>query len=67
MQPKRGEELPQSRLTAADIRGIRLAVFEGASPSEVAKWYGISRIHVWRIANRKAWKHVPVAAPQFGV
>ncbi len=57
-QPKRGEELPQAKLTGPDILGIRLALSEGASPSEVARWYGISRIHVWRIKHRKAWAHV---------
>jgi Mor family transcriptional regulator len=59
MTTKRGEELPQSRLSEADVRGIRMAVTEdGASPSEVARWYNVSRIHVWRIVNRKAWAHV---------
>ena len=61
--PKRGEDLPQAKLTEADVRGIRLAVSEGASPSEVARWYHISRVHVWRIKSRKAWKHVADIPP----
>lgn len=55
---KRGEALPQAKLKESDIRGIRLAIAEGASTSEVARWYKISRIHVWRIARRKSWSHV---------
>ena len=63
----RGEELPQTRLTEADVVLIRQAYQEHLriqaqadelSPSALAKKFEISRNQVYRIVNYSDWKHV---------
>lgn len=64
---KHGEELPQSKLTDANIRRIRrrLKKHDGLltearkhSPQEIAKEYGVCRRTVERIETGAAWGHV---------
>lgn len=63
----RGEELPQTKLTAEDVVLIRKAHQEHLrlqaqadelSPGTLAKKFGISRNQVYRIVNYSDWKHV---------
>ena len=63
----RGEELPQTRLTADDISLIRRAHAEHLrlkaqadelSPPALAKKFEVSRNQIYRIVNYTDWKHV---------
>lgn len=52
---KRGEDLPQTKLTEDQVRIIR----ESDEPqSKIAKRFGISQGRVSAIINRKGWSHV---------
>ena len=64
---KLGEELPQSKLTAEDVRILRDAHAEykrlkkqadELSPSALAKKFGVTRYQVLRVVNYDDWKHV---------
>lgn len=48
----------KAKLTADDVKAIRL-VGKTKPYSELAKQYGITRMMVYRIVNRKSWKHLP--------
>ncbi len=52
---RRGEENPNAKLTADDVRGIRSS---SATGLELAKTYGVSRSLISMIRNRKIWQHV---------
>ena len=52
---KKGDELPQSKLTESDVRAIRSSVLP---QNAIAKQFGISQPAVCAIRTRKAWKHV---------
>jgi len=56
---KKGTELPQTRLNESHVRAIRFAVGRESMPmKDAADLYRVTRMHIWRIVNRKAWKHV---------
>jgi predicted DNA-binding protein (UPF0251 family) len=56
---KKGQELPQTRLNEQSIRAIRYAVEkEDMAMSDAADLWEVTRMHIWRIVNRKAWAHV---------
>lgn len=56
---KIGEEHGQSKLTEGDVRKIRDEYASGGiSYARLANDYELSVAHVFRIVNRKAWKHV---------
>ncbi|HRE44059.1 MAG TPA: NUMOD4 motif-containing HNH endonuclease [Terricaulis sp.] len=51
----RGEQRPEARLTADDIRAIRASTQPG---TVIAPLYGVSHKHISSIRLRKVWKHV---------
>lgn len=53
----RGEQLTQSKLTEADIRAMR-DQWPGATADELGARFGVSRVQVYNIVNRKHWRHV---------
>ena len=55
---KLGEDHPQSKLTANNVRDIRKMCAEGISQSKVAAKFGISQQEVSQIKRRAAWKHI---------
>ena len=55
---ERGEHHHHARLTEETVRNIRRDRLLGISFSELATRYGIGVGHAYRIATRKAWKHV---------
>ena len=54
----KGEANKTSKLTNKDIFNIRLKYDAGEKVSEIAKLFGISRIHVIRIGKREVWRHI---------
>jgi len=54
----RGIGHPSARLTEADVIMIRGLSADGASNSEIAMQFGITRDHVRQIATRKRWAHL---------
>lgn len=50
-----GEHHPQATLTEADVRAIRQS---SAPHGDLATEFGVSRVSIWRIINRKSWQHV---------
>ena len=54
-EPLRGEEQPNSRLTADDVRLIRSCDEDGAV---LAARYGVSKSTISHVRLRKTWKHV---------
>ncbi len=53
-----GEKNPGAKLTNEKVREIRRLVAAGVDRGEVAKRFGVHRVHVNRIARRAAWIHV---------
>lgn len=53
-----GEELPQSKLTASDVREIRRMSADGEKQRVIAKRFGIHRATVSQIVNHHRWAHV---------
>ena len=48
------KKLPQTKVSDDSVRGIRWAYeHDGSTMAELAEIYGVSRIHIWRIINRK--------------
>lgn len=52
---KMGEDIHCAKLTAADVRAIRLA---DGSNSSIGKKFGVSASNICQIKNFKTWKHV---------
>lgn len=52
---RKGENHHKTKLTAAQIRAIRK---DERTHSEIANDYGMSRIGILQIKNRRTWKHV---------
>ena len=50
---KRGKQLSQTRLTDADIRGIRLAGMEGMNQEAIAEIYNVTQAYVSMILSGK--------------
>lgn len=64
---KRGDELPQTKLTEDDVRLLRQCGDEyqrlkrqadELSPTALAKKFGITRYQVLRVQNYYDWKHI---------
>ena len=54
----RGEEVATSKLTADQVREIRVLIAEGRSVNSTAIRFGVSRLTIDRIVDGRAWKHV---------
>lgn len=54
----RGEELPNTKLTAEKVREIRKQASEGVPRKELAKRYNVDVSTIHEVVNRKTWKHV---------
>lgn len=55
----RGDEHPQSRLTADDVRKIRGAHADGETQVALAERFGVTFQNIHRIVRRKTWRHLP--------
>jgi predicted DNA-binding protein (UPF0251 family) len=56
---ERGEAHHNAKLTEKEVREIRKLYLEtGLSQSALAKKYGVAQSAVFRILNRKSWKHL---------
>jgi hypothetical protein len=58
-RPVRGEQNGRSKLTAEQIKQIRLAGEAGVLQSTIAADYGVSRQAIHLILVRKNWRHLP--------
>ena len=47
------------KLTIPQVRAIRKAVAKGASQTELAALYGVTRIHINLIVHRRSWAWLP--------
>ncbi len=56
-QPK-GIEQGNAVLTEDQVREIRRLVAGGMSMTDTASHYGVNHATVWRVVNRKGWKHI---------
>jgi len=56
--PPRGERNWNAKLTDLDVLEIRRLVYSGKMQKDVAEQYGLSRMTVMNIVNRKSWKHL---------
>ena len=56
-QRNRGEANGKAKITAADVLVIR-ALRGKLRPSEVARWYGMTKQAIGRIQLRKRWAHI---------
>jgi hypothetical protein len=54
----KGELNPAARLTKEDVREIRVEASKGVFHRKLAERYGITRVQVTNIVNRKRWAHV---------
>lgn len=55
----RGDRKPNTVLTSDDIREIRSLVSSGARHRGVAGQFGVTEPTIWKIVNRRSWRHVP--------
>lgn len=55
----RGEQVPQSKLTEADIPEIRAALAAGTAARAIARRFGVSDRAIRRIRDGATWSHVP--------
>ena len=55
---ERGENHHAAKLNAEAVRAIRADRAAGLSYGQLHKKYGIAIGHLYRIVNRKAWKHI---------
>jgi hypothetical protein len=55
---ERGERHHSAKLSQSTVMAIRADRALGLSYSKLTTKYGITQGHVFRIANRQAWKHV---------
>lgn len=56
---QQGETHSSARLKPADVIAIRAAYIPAEyGVHRLAKQYGVSPVAVWKIVNRKSWKHV---------
>ncbi len=53
-----GQTHPRSKLTDADVMGIREKISLGHSIKSVAKLYNISECNISQIKNNKTWLHI---------
>ena len=62
----RGERAGQAKLNVQAIAAIRAAVASGASVSEVARHYPVSRQAVKDIISGRTWRHIPTSPSTSG-
>ena len=55
---RRGAELAQTKLTEADVRGIRASLAAGERQQALASRFGVARTTISTIATGRAWAHV---------
>ena len=55
---QRGHEHHNAKLTPEDVKCLRELRLAGASYSELAKSFGVSVGHAYRIVTKKAWADV---------
>lgn len=55
---RRGERHPSARLTAHDVRAIRIDASWGVRQSLLARQYGVTQQAIYRIVHRLCWKEV---------
>ena len=56
----RGEQAPRVKLTEKQILQIRAMWNNGGySQKELAGIFGVNFSHIWKIINRRTWKHLP--------
>jgi hypothetical protein len=56
---RRGESLPQAKLTGADVREIRRLRAGGTPLRGLAERFGVSAANIWAITTYRSWRHVP--------
>ena len=54
---QRGERGPSAKLTAQDVREIRLLLEEGVTQKVIALKFGVTQVAISRIKVGKSWKH----------
>ena len=54
-----GEQNGQARLCTADVYEIRALTASGACGAQVAAMFGVSASAVYKIAERRSWRHLP--------
>jgi Mor family transcriptional regulator len=47
-----------ARLDADKVRAIRAAYGPGVSYNQLARHYGVSHVAIFKVVNRKSWRHV---------
>jgi hypothetical protein len=55
----RGEDNKRSKMTAVQVREMRLMQEEGATYAELGSLYGITPQGAFLICKRRNWKHIP--------
>lgn len=55
---KRGNELPQTKLTPHDVVLIRALAESGMKYRDIGEKFEIHHTTAWRVANYYDWKHV---------
>jgi hypothetical protein len=51
----KGVKINTAKLNYSKVKEIRISHENGASPTVLARIYGVNRIHIYRIINKKCW------------
>jgi hypothetical protein len=54
----RGSQIPQSKVTEADVPDIRARAAAGESQRSIGLSHGLTQGAVWSIVQRRTWRHV---------
>ncbi|HLI51916.1 MAG TPA: HNH endonuclease [Thermomicrobiaceae bacterium] len=54
----RGERIAKSKLTPAAVRDIRRSAANGATQTELARRYGVTRRTIQMVVERLSWQHI---------
>lgn len=60
LNPLRGEESPQAKLTDEMATVMRVEMLLGATQMEVAEIHGVAKSLAHRVARGKCWGHLPI-------
>ncbi len=55
---RRGERNPSSKLTASQVKMIRIKHADGSSLSELADRFSVNPVSIWKIIHHLTWRHV---------
>ena len=51
-------QTPNAKLKEADVRAVRIGYKEGLSVKQLARYYGVSAVAIYKLLEGETWGHV---------